>query len=242
MVCKRELGGETRRQSGAIRGTHRGRLEAGIRADEVGEGEGRSRMGMMCYGKRVAWPPCGTRSPTKHSTLQTRKAQDPRGTTRRRWKRTSYFAILDSGMLRLKNKRVWGCSKAVPVEVSALSAVPVADHAPSTDATRTGVPGRPVRHVLDRSPLSRSLSRAAPATRALYSWLPVTQTPTLTDTPRAARAGSAHGSATHSVASHVLARFIIRVALTRAWTRRRGACLRLSPARCRRASRALRWS
>ena len=30
----------------------------------------------------------------------------------------------------------------------------------------------------------------------------VTQTPTLTDTPRAARAGSAHGSATHTVASH----------------------------------------
>lgn len=200
MVCKRELGGETRRPSGAIRGIHRGRLEAGIRADEVGEGEGRSRMGMMCCGKRVAWPPCGTRSPTKHCKLERRRTREVQ-----RDGAETYIVFRCTRLRCAPAEEQTGRGGAVKRfrEVSALLAVPVADH-----ARRDGSSSPDVRSV--RCTVACGPARAPGfirGYRSLYhSDSGDSQTPTHTDTPRAAHgAGSSWSwvpSATHSVASH----------------------------------------
>ena len=201
-------------------------------------------MGRELLGRRV-----GLGRP--RNTANSKGAGRPRGTTRWRWKRTSYFAVPSTPgyAVRLKNKRVWGCSKAVEEEVSA-RAFGRTRSRPDAPCRRARFPGSsspcPIghRHAVALSRFDvRCLVRPR-ATRALYSWLlrSDTDSDSRTDTLRAARAGSAHGSATHSVASCSSSPIVVRVALTRAWTRRRGACLRLSPARCRRASRALRWS
>lgn len=160
MVCKRELGEETRRPSGAIRGIHRGRLEAGIRADEVGEGEGRSRMGMMCCGKRVAWPPCGTRSPTKHCKLERRRTREVQ-----RDGAETYIVFRCTRLRCAPAEEQTGRGGAVKRfrEVSALLAVPVADHARRDGSSS---PTCPI------GPLYRCMRPArAPG---LYSWSPVT--------------------------------------------------------------------
>ena len=130
----------------------------------------------MACGKRVAWPPCGTRSPTKHCKIERRRTREVQRDGAEtyivfRCSRLRYDTRVCSG--RRTNgawviNGAWGCSKAV--EVSALSAIGRTRGRPRT-MPRARFPGSSVRHF--RIPIDpiRGHGVCLVARRSLFSTL-----------------------------------------------------------------------